>query len=516
MVEKERVLTLLRELMAIESETGTAKEAAAEQYLTEVIGKMGHGVQLHTFPVPEDAQGRAVICGLLPGKKPDTVIFLNHHDVVSTEIYGALRPLACTPDQLLQGLLATETDPAVLADLQSGEWLPGRGSADMKGGAAAQLAVLEAYAKQGGGDVGLLFVSLPDEEAYSAGMRAALPALRQLQQQFGLKYRVAINCEPDEKEAGKLVAFTGSVGKLLPVVLVQGKSVHVGSYRQGVNPLGVMARIIAATEGNPALADTWEGESTPPPAWVYLRDRKEVYDVSTPQRVMACANFLTYTKTPEDLLALLTETAQQAAQEALAQVNNGLSMEVLTSAQLLERAQNLPGFSAFYEKLLADSFAKLQQGKSSYAQETIAVLEAVLDFTGFTQPLVLLSFAPPYYPAANSKTVAKEDFAGLCKTLTQLTPLRFDPYFNGVSDCSYCCVDPTLDGKVLAKNMPLWGKAYSFDFPAIAQLQIPFLLLGPWGVDLHQRTERVNVESVSVTLPQLLERVLAYMAETAE
>ena len=227
MVEKERVLTLLRELMAIESETGTAKEAEAEQYLAEIIGKMEHGVQLHTFPVPEDAQGRAVICGLLPGKKPDTVIFLNHHDVVSTEIYGPLRPLACTPNQLLQGLLSTETDPAVLADLQSGKWLPGRGSADMKGGAAAQLAVLEAYAKQGGGDVGLLFVSLPDEEAYSAGMRAALPALRQLQQQFGLKYRAAINCEPDEKEAGKLVAFTGSVGKLLPVVLVQGKSRNI-------------------------------------------------------------------------------------------------------------------------------------------------------------------------------------------------------------------------------------------------------------------------------------------------
>ena len=58
-------------------------------------------------------------------------------------------------------------------------------------------------------------------------MRTAVPVLKDLRDTYGLIYRVLINSEPNEKENGKIVAFTGSVGKLLPVVIVQGKSVHV-------------------------------------------------------------------------------------------------------------------------------------------------------------------------------------------------------------------------------------------------------------------------------------------------
>ena len=267
MERNQRVLELLREMIAIDSETNTEKEVDMEKYLQKKLLAMGDSVQVSLIRVTNDPAGRSVVCGFIPGKKKDTVIFLNHHDAVNTEAYGILRDDAFSPDRLLAELIKFEKDEVVLSDLTSGEWLVGRGACDMKGGAAAQLAVFEEYAAQGGGDVGLLFVSLPDEESYSSGMRTAVPMLKELRDTYGLSYRVLINSEPNEKENGKIVAFTGSVGKLLPVVLVQGKSVHVGNYRQGINPLGIVSRIIAATEGDASLADRCGEEMTPPPAW---------------------------------------------------------------------------------------------------------------------------------------------------------------------------------------------------------------------------------------------------------
>lgn len=516
MERNQRVLELLREMIAIDSETNTEKEVDMEKYLQKKLLAMGDSVQVSLIRVTNDPAGRSVVCGFIPGKKKDTVIFLNHHDAVNTEAYGILRDDAFSPDRLLAELIKFEKDEVVLSDLTSGEWLVGRGACDMKGGAAAQLAVFEEYAAQGGGDVGLLFVSLPDEESYSSGMRTAVPMLKELRDTYGLSYRVLINSEPNEKENGKIVAFTGSVGKLLPVVLVQGKSVHVGNYRQGINPLGIVSRIIAATEGDASLADRCGEEMTPPPAWIYLRDRKQHYDVSLPQRVAACANFMTYTKTPEDVMYILCNVAQEAVAEALQHVDDGLSMEVISSAELLNRAAAYPGFDVFYENVKNNSFIRLQEGETTYAQETIRMIEAILDFTGMTDPLTIISFAPPYYPAADSHMLHDEKFSGLCQAIKEVTDIRYDHYFNGVSDCSYCCVDPNLDESLLEHNLPLWGKSYGFDFNAMAEMQIPFLLLGPWGRDLHERTERVNIESVSVKLPAVLERVLMYVKNTAE
>lgn len=49
----------------------------------------------------------------------------------------------------------------------------------------------------------------------------------------------------------------------------------------------------------------------------------------------------------------------------------------------------------------------------------------------------------------------------------------------------------------------------------MAELKIPFLLLGPWGKDLHERTERVNIASVSEELPKILRHVVEYIGNHA-
>ena len=67
--------------------------------------------------------------------------------------------------------------------------------------------------------------------------------------------------------------------------------------------------------------------------------------------------------------------------------------------------------------------------------------------------------------------------------------------------------------KMIEKNLLLWGKAYPFDLNSLKKLQIPFMLLGPWGKDLHERTERVNIESVSKKLPAVLDAILSYVGK---
>ena len=311
------------------------------------------------------------------------------------------------------------------------------------------------------------------------------------------------------------MAYTGSVGKILPVVLVQGKPVHIGCYDKGMNPVGVLAHLIAATEGSRELTDSCDGEQTPPPAWVYLRDRKERYDVTLPQRVAAALNLLTYDKTPDDVMYVLLEETRRAVHDLQQTMGSDLPVSVCSADELLQQAAAYPGFDVFYEAAKQASFVALQDGRSTYAEETIHLLEQILDFTGMTAPMAVVAFAPPYYPAADSLSFPTPAFTGLLEKISSMMDVRFERYFNGVSDCSYCCVDPDFDEGMVEKNLLLWGKAYPFDLESLKKLQIPFLLLGPWGKDLHERTERVHIESVSQKLPHILDTIISYVGQAA-
>lgn len=109
----------------------------------------------------------------------------------------------------------------------------------------------------------LLFLSVPDEESFSVGMRGSLSLLEGLKEKFNLDYRLAICAEPNQRLADgqTQVVYSGSIGKLLPVVLVQGKLVQVGSYREGVNPLGILSRVVAATEGDETFTERYGRKS---------------------------------------------------------------------------------------------------------------------------------------------------------------------------------------------------------------------------------------------------------------
>lgn len=579
-IMKNKIMEILRGLMACGGVTNTEKEIITENWLLDFFRQLPYfqkyPERCGRFPIPGDPLRRGTVwalvnsggggCGKNTAEGNDTavknggggtpktnatvptVIFMGHHDVVSADVYGEAAPWAFDPDAITKHFNEENLSPEAYTDLITGEWIFGRGSCDMLGGTAVQMAVLseqaeaalkdeeEAKEKQqrsvaanlAGNFVteekspredlaeteesnntehhgALLFISVPDEESFSVGMRGTLPLLEQLKEQHGLDYRLAVCAEPNNRlpDGRTQVVHSGSIGKLLPVVLVQGKVVQIGSYRDGVNPLGILSRIVAETEGDESFTETCEGEHSVPPVWMYARDLKEGYDFSLPHRAAGYCNVLTFRKTPAQVMAYFLGKIKTAVAETSQPV------AVMTWVTLWQQAKQRKGFPEFWKETEEMQKKMLREQHKTFPEVTLWLMERTLDFLHADQPLVVFGFAPPYYPAVRSEEMKKADrFAIYKKALAALQKIKTEPYFQGVSDCSYCGLTEEAQSPAYQANTPLWGKDYRFDMEALVRLQIPFFLLGPWGKDLHQIGERVNCSSLTEEYPEVLRKLL--------
>ena len=482
-----------------------------------------------------------------------TVVFMGHHDVVPADVYGDAAPWAFDLDNITAHLNRETLSAEAYTDLLSGEWLFGRGCCDMLGGTAVQMALLAEQAEkvlqkadknkktQNGKNVlaekpmktlrlgpdetivndgdekglfgpgkadtcgSLLFLSVPDEESFSVGMRGSLALLEGLKEKFNLDYRLAICAEPNQRLAdGKTqVVYSGSIGKLLPVVLVQGKLVQVGSYREGVNPLGILSRVVAATEGDETFTERYGEEVSVPPVWMYVRDLKEGYDFSLPKRAAGYCNVLTFQKTPAQVMAYFLGKIKGVLEEVSHPVT------VMTWVTLWQQAKQHSGFEKFWQETERKKRELMQEEHKTFPEVTLWLMQRTLDFLNFDQPAVVFGFAPPYYPAVRSEEMKDAArFAVYKKALSALQEVEIKTYFPGVSDCSYCGIPEGTQNPVYQVNTPLWGNEYHFAVDALARLQIPFFLFGPWGRDLHQAGERVNRYSLTEEYPAVLRKLL--------
>ena len=373
---------------------------------------------------------------------------------------------------------------------------------------AAQLAYLEQYA-QSPDQGSLLFLSVPDEESFSRGMRHGITLLKELQASHALDYRLCINSEPNRCEDSKQIVPVGSVGKLLPFVVIQGKSTHVSEYANGLNPLGILAKLVAATEGSIELVEEYEGEKTIAPVWLYMRDCKEKYDFSLPARAVGYCTVQTFQRGPQELLEFFAAKLQEAIADVKMQYPAMPDLPVITYSSLLKYVEDLDFYPIWQMQEIAKLKHLIYKEGMSYPEATLVYVQELLDLLGYKEPLAVLGFAPPYYPAVNSSLMSKPYFQEIQKALSAKLEVKYEPYFLGVSDCSYLGLTTKTAPEDYSSNTPLWGPLYSFDMNALAELQIPFMLLGPWGKNLHEPTERVNLESLTETLPQALATVIA-------
>ncbi len=565
---KELIERYVRKLVKIPGISNTETEKVCADYIAEELAKQPYfkenPEQTGKYLLPGDSFGRSVPWGLVKGngKSGKTIILTGHYDVVDTEEYGNDRALAYDIEKWEDLVKAGKALPGmpeeVKEDFLSGDWMFGRGTADMKGGLSVGMALLDWYGKLVGATGNLLFVTVPDEEGYSAGMRGAVPFLNELKDRFGLEYTALIDLEPASMEDGAKTIYTGSVGKTMPAVLVQGVKAHVLNCFQGVSSVGVLSSFFMKTELASEFAEKSATEICPPPTWFCLRDRKEGYDVSVPFRAGGYMSMLGFEKTPDEVIkrlkvlgkesfeeyarrmeeqwkavnkngaetvASVTQKESKASEEDadLVEEDKGFvcpgaaaaaKAEVLTISELISYCRKEQGesFTNWLSEAYEAQKARLDKGETNFPSATLDFMEQLLNQSKISGPVMLLGFAPPFYPAVDSGEEGKLLFEEMKKAAEKEgVSLKCHEYFCGISDLSYCGGMDKEELAAYAAQTPLWGSAYAMDIEAMAKLKIPSMLFGPWGKDIHTRWERVNKVSLYEKTPAVLKNFIEQM-----
>lgn len=494
--------------------------------------------QVRLLRTLDDARERSSVAALVRGSGSRTVVLTGHYDVVGVANYGTLAQFAFDPLELLPRLIQElrdhgrgAADAQALADLESGDFLPGRAVLDMKSGLAAALAVLEAFAQDAGAVGNLLFLAVPDEEEGSHGMRSAAGQLPHLAQEWHLDLAGAVNLDAEvdteDGDAGRAV-FLGSVGKLLPSVLLLGRPTHAGAPFDGVSTALMLAELLRRVELSLDLTDPGiGGEIGTPPVALGVYDLKPHYDITTPEMVWVTFNVLTRAHGPLDVLAGMLQAAREALSAAMSTSRERAAAyatrsgtpapaldvvpEVLTFAELWSRAVSRGGEGA--RARLTGLAAELSADATLDTPRVCQRLtEAAAREAGLEGPAAVVGFGSLYYPSATlgrgpraeALLAAVESASEAVRRETgERVGLR--PFFPGVSDMSFLglCDDPA-GLEVVTANTPAWGSRLTFDYGGAALCALPVVNAGPWGRDYHQRTERVHAPYAFGTLPRLV------------
>jgi arginine utilization protein RocB len=539
---RDLAIALVRAPSVTESEGETAFAAHIVAMLRRMPYFAAHPENIVVRETRDDFCARSNVYALVRGHGRAAVLLAGHYDVVSVANYGPLEPLAFDPIALapalqaaLEGQLAALSSPdadASLAqaidDLRSGDFLPGRGMLDMKGGLAIGMAVLEHFASQPERDGNLLMVFSPDEENYSYGMRSAAADLPALLSDWGLAVRLAINLDAavnsGDGSDGRAI-FTGSVSKLLPFVYLVGRPSHVGAPFDGVNATLLLAELTRELECNPAYGDPHltHGEAPPAPVTLRAADLKTHYDVTMPEQAFVAINVLTYSDGPEPVLARMHSAAQTALDAAHALMRERAARagapfhidagRVLSYADLRAHAVRIAG-AAEVDAVLAALAGDRSLDVLAICQRSA---QALARLGGVGGPIAVVGLAPIYYPLAAlaaSQQALRAHLADSAASIARDTgyAIAQRPFFTGISDMSF--LGASVDAaavQALAHNTPAWAERWNL--APSAATAMPVVNIGPWGRDYHQRTERVHVPYSFGVVPELVWRVAMAMLQ---
>ncbi|MFP4457326.1 MAG: M20/M25/M40 family metallo-hydrolase [Clostridia bacterium] len=531
-----RILEYTRFLVSVRSETATDQEVAMGEAMLEAIKKISYFNDFERMTglkdLEHDPLNRAIAWGLyFDPDNTNTVVLVNHFDTVDTWDYKELREISIKPNKLMEKIKSIGLNKECLKDLASGHWMFGRGTADMKGGAAIQLAVMENHInnKQSGS---ILFLSVPDEETLSTGMRQAVKLMNELKVEHNLNYKLLIDSETHVREEDdRPVIYKGSIGKIMPTVFVKGVRAHAGNVYQGLNPIAIASEIVRDIELNQELCDEYKGEKTPGPTWLYLRDNKKGYDVSLPESAYAYLNILTFSSSPQKILNQVKEIAKESFSKNLkrygdAYVNhynkkpdNLWPNQVYLFSELFQKLESEQGksFIKDWNDYLEEVNKKIVNGEVNMPKATGLLSEFLANKINNTDPVVIIALAPPYYPhvildyiddidkevnmlETKLKEYIKKEFNN---------DLKVKNFYTGISDMSYSSLFNAKEViGFIEPNMPLWGQLYDMPLELMAKLQIPSINLGPWGKDLHMMSERIYLPDLLYNTPKIMDKTI--------
>lgn len=545
----EKIKKNLQDYVPVVTHTGTESERNNEIFFNKWFNSIPYLKEnpqycgFHT--IEKDCLRRKIPWALLRGKGNKTVILLHHTDTVDVEDFGKYKEYAYKPAELEKLFRngTIELDSAAKKDLDSGEWLFGRGVSDMKGGGCIHLSLFEAYTEIKNFNGNILLIGVPDEENLSAGMRSAANLLKSLRNTYHLEYRLLLNVEPhDRMNEDKITIYDGSVGKIMPIFLVRGKLAHVGQIYQGLNPVHLLSAIVRKTELNPDFIDKSGNTVTPPPAWLYFKDRKEIYDVSLPLSAGGYMSVLSLTKSPKEILDQLKAISHQAFIEVLKDMQTSYEKYQSLSEMshcALDWKPKVKYYGDIYgeiEKEKGEAFRteiaefkkvienQINNNEISRIEGAYRLMEKTLESYDDLSPIVVIALAPPYYPSTNNSMLEHaNEMKALISQLNQYAEretghrIHTQNYFTGISDLSYAMFTADEENiDYIRNNMLFWGDMYYIPLDIIKEQSMPVLNVGPWGKDLHKYTERVNKKDLFEHIPKLTDFIIQYILKNPE
>ena len=143
----EKLRALLCELVSWDSRTLTEGERTFAPKLEAKLKRLAYFEDNSDYlELHDEGLGRQTVTALY--KHPEateTIVLISHFDTVQTEEYGVLEPLAFNPEELTKKLFEhkDELPEEARIDLETGKYLFGRGTMDMKMGLALHMSMIE-------------------------------------------------------------------------------------------------------------------------------------------------------------------------------------------------------------------------------------------------------------------------------------------------------------------------------------------------------------------------------------
>ncbi|MDF9867393.1 arginine utilization protein RocB [Bacilli bacterium PM5-3] len=534
---KDELLQLMKDLVSIKSVSQTPDEINAANFVYESLSTLDYYKKNPEHLIKVDVPGafpRAAIVALMkkgPSKK--TLLGVAHFDTVGVDDAGILKDIITNPDEYTKQVGKLNLDPESRKDLESGEYLFGRGTMDMKAGMALLMQKLEKYSNDDNFDGNLLFSFVGDEEVNSDGALAAIPEVAKVLEREGLEAIACLDTEPDfaaYPNDDNLYMYTGTVGKLLGGFFVLGKETHVGESLSGLNAHLVMANIIRRMEISMDFTEKVGNNVTMPPTSLKLEDHKELYNVQTPLSAHIYYNIQTFKNSPKVYMDKLKKVAQEAIDESY--------QHVLKMTEEYKQASGLPitpldmnpqvyTYDEFYQEvkqeypnideLIDAQIKELLKDDIDERDLTVGLIKYLQVISSNKNPKVITYFAPSYYPHVSldaSKPTHKAVIDASLKAI-DFAKKEFDVdikqsnYFQGICDLSFFALEDAADVLTYLKpNMPTLGRTYNLPLDEIAKVDVPVINYGPHGRDAHKYTERILVDYSFGVVPVVLDELI--------
>lgn len=437
MIDKANIRRNLSRLMAAKSISGTAEEIQGAEVILDMLHELdyfkAHSENIFTVPVEGDPLGRYIVAALMCGNAAgDTIILTGHYDVVDADEYAQLKDIAFDMDSITARIGELPMSEECRQDYESGDWLFGRGSADMKFGHALIIELLRHYGEDISALSGnLLYVAVCGEETNSEGMLTAAPFLNKLAAERNLHYRALLlsECYLNDDMAHDPTRYIhyGATGKVMPLFFCAGKGCHADEPFVGLDANALNAAVYARLAMNADYCEHMRGECTPPAVCLKMKDLKANYSVSIPMYAVSYYNLLTLDLDPEGI----TERLKTLAYDAFSAMLEKRRQDMQRYARLMPRPiatrdfePNVITYAELYAAVKAEqsdidarlaALARtLTEQKAELQDISIELVRCLYEQYGDKRPTIIIAFIPPYYPDVYMDTADADAHRLLC------------------------------------------------------------------------------------------------------